>query len=108
MVRSVRSRPVAISTGRTSAAGSVRRSASTRSARPVPRRRPPITRSALRPIASGTSGSASLLLVALAAHDYAPPADHSAIHSGYDSGGVSFGDLNHTIALAQIHLAHMT
>src|ERR1700674_2960857 len=107
MVRSVRSRPVAISTGRTSAARSVRWSATTGSARPASRRRSTITRAALGAIGSGTGGSLSFLLVALPAHNYAPSANHRAVDSGDDAGRVSFGDLDQSVALAQIDLSNV-
>jgi hypothetical protein len=105
MVRSVRSRAVAISTGRTSAARSVRRSAATGSACAASWRSAAITRPAVRAITSGAGRTLSFLFVTLTAHDYATAADHRAVDSGDDAGRISFCDLDQSMALAQVDLA---
>src|SRR6267143_863619 len=107
MVRSVRSRPVAISTGRTSAARSVRWSAATGSARPASGRRAAITRPALGAIASRAGRSLSFLLVSLPAYHHAPSADHCAVDSGDDAGRISVGDFNQSMAFAEVDLANV-
>src|ERR1700682_13236 len=107
MVRSVRSRPVAISMGRTSAARSVRWSAATWSARPASGRRAAITRPALRAITSRTGRSLSFFLVALPAYHHAPSADHCSVHSGDDAGRISVGDFYESMAFAQIDFANV-
>jgi hypothetical protein len=107
MVRSVRSRPVAISTGRTSAARSIRWSAPAGSARPASGRRAAISRPALGAIASRAGGSLSFLLVAFPAHYHAASADHRTVHSGDDAGRISVGYFNQSMALAQVDLANV-
>src|ERR1700694_2123222 len=107
MVRSVRSRPVAISTGRTSAARSVRWPTATGSARPPSRRRAAISRPALGTIASWAGRPLSFLFVPLPAHDYTPSADHCAVNSGDNARSISFSDFNQSVALAKVDLANM-
>jgi hypothetical protein len=105
MVHSVRSRAVAISTGRTSAARSVRWSAATGGAWAAPWRRAAITWPAVGAIASGAGRTLSFLFVTLPARDYATAADHRAVDSRDDAGHIGFGDLHQSVTLAQVDLA---
>ena len=66
---------------------------------------PAITRSALRAIASGAGRALSVLLVALTAHHHPTAADHRAVDSRDDAGRIGFGDLDQSMALAQVDLS---
>jgi hypothetical protein len=105
MVRSVHSRPVAISVGRTSATRSVRRSAAAGSARPASWRGAAITRAAVGAIAFRGGGALSVFLVALSAHYHPTAADHRAVDPRDYAGRIAFGDLDQRMALPQVDLS---
>ena len=82
MAHSVRSRAVAIPAGRSSATGSVRRAAAT-------------WRCAASP-------AFTILTIPLAAHNYAPPANHCPIDASNYRCSVGLSDFHQCVALAKI------
>jgi hypothetical protein len=105
MVRSVRSRAVAIFAG-CSATRSVGWSAAARrSATPASRRASISARSAIRTLASRSSGALPLLTIPLCPHNDTPSADHRTVNACDHTRSVCLRDFHQGVALAQIDLS---
>jgi len=105
MVRSVRSRAVAISAGRTSAARSVWWATSSRCTGTATRRSAPVARASIGTVWPGSGGALPFFLVALAANDDATPADRRAIYARDDPSGIAVRYLHQCVTLAQVDLS---
>src|SRR2546423_6463206 len=105
MVRWVRSRAVAISTGWASAAGSVR-SATARAIGATARGCTSGTaRAAIGAVTAGSGGALAILTIALGANHHPPSPNHRSIHSFDYARRVLFGHFDQGMTLSQVDLS---
>jgi hypothetical protein len=109
MVRSAHSRPVAISTGRTSTGGSTAGGCvsrpTARCAAAIPRWTISFTGAAIRPLASWSGRALSIFLVALGAHHHSAAANHRTVDSLDHARSIGLGYFNQRMAFAEVDLS---